>query len=130
MEEWALSLNYCISFVLHKRLYIFSATAIENYTNSWNYISEKVEQILNPELKATMIFEPIYTRVYKNVIDGFSEIMHIDLITLCSRHLNEVNQQLCPIVRTFSELSTYCVKVRLLTIFFFCFYRMNCHLNI
>lgn len=74
-----------------------NANTNENYTTSWKYISEKVEQILNPEIKTSMIFEPIYTRVYKNVIDGFSEKMHIDLITLCSRHLNQINQQLCSV---------------------------------
>lgn len=74
-----------------------SGNANENYLASWNIIAEKVEQILDPESKTTMIFEPLYSRVYRNVIDGFSEQMHIDLITLCSRHLNQINQQLCPI---------------------------------
>lgn len=69
---------------------------MENYETSWKIIAEKVLQILKQESKAKMVFERLYSRVYRNVCHGYSERMHIDLITICSRHLNEINQQLCP----------------------------------
>lgn len=86
--------NFNVTIIV-KMLLNFAGITSVNYITSWKMISEKIEQILHSEAKAVMSFEPLYSQVYKNVCYGFSEQMHLDLISLCSKHLHNINQKLC-----------------------------------
>ncbi|XP_046993310.1 CDK2-associated and cullin domain-containing protein 1-like [Schistocerca americana] len=62
--------------------------------DSWNSLSEAIEKILQNKPIGWVSFEQMYAIVYKCVCSGSAEKMHGDLLELCSKHLDEVEQTL------------------------------------
>jgi hypothetical protein len=73
------------------RIFLLFTAVNSKYEGYWGVVSKAVEHILQGTPGTRVSFEQMYSIVYKSVCDGFSEKMHDDLMSQCTRYLEQVD---------------------------------------